>query len=137
MQQKRGRKSADALAVAPAPIEIVPRLPPPHDLTDEECEIWSAIVADLPADWFSPATVPLLAQYCRHVIHARRIAELIERAMGGPTVIVGEYDALLNMQVRESRAIATLATKMRIAQQSTTNWRGNKQATSARKPWQI
>jgi hypothetical protein len=40
------------------------------------------------------------------------------------------------MQERESRAIAMLATKMRIAQQSTTNHRGNKRPSAARKPWE-
>src|SRR5947208_3360196 len=68
--RKRGRKSAESLAIieAPAPIETVTRQQPPHDLSDEECEIWVAVANDMPADWFSPATVPLLAQYCRHVV---------------------------------------------------------------------
>jgi hypothetical protein len=40
------------------------------------------------------------------------------------------------MQARESAAIAMLATKMRIAQQSMTNHRGNKKPTPARKLWE-
>lgn len=137
MKQKRGRVSAAALMVAaPVPLDTVPRQPPPHDLNDEECEVWVKVVNDLPADWFSPATVPLLAQYCRHVIQAKRIAELIERATGDPDLSVIAYELLLRMQGRESRTIAALATKMRISQQATTNHRGNKQTPTKRKPWE-
>jgi hypothetical protein len=132
----RGRTSAASLSIAPpAPIEIVDRQKPPHDLTDEEVEVWAAVVSTEPADWFSPSTVPLLAQYCRHVVHAKRIAELIERATSDPDLAISAYDRMLKMQDRESRAIASLATKMRISQQSTTNHRGNKVKTASRKPW--
>lgn len=125
------------IAGVAAPIERVERQKPPHDLTDEEIEVWSAVVSTEPADWFSPSTVPLLAQYCRHVVHARRIAELIERATGDKDLAVTDYDRLLKMQERESRAIASLATKMRISQQATTNHRGNKRPSAARKPWEV
>jgi hypothetical protein len=124
-------------------VEVVERQRPPHDLSDEEVEVWAAVVATEPADWFSPSTNPMLAEYCRHVVSARRVGELIERALSDldpetkqPTLSVVDYDRLLKMQERESRAIATLATKMRIAQQSTTNHRGNKRPNAARKPWE-
>jgi hypothetical protein len=133
----RGRTSAASLTVAKvSPVETVERQRPPHDLSDEEVEVWSAVVNSEPADWFSPGNVPLLSQYCRHTIHARRIAELIERATADPDLPVSAYDRLLKMQDRESRAIASLATKMRISQQATTNHRGNKKPTAARKPWE-
>jgi hypothetical protein len=133
----RGRESAAALAVAPVPaVERVERQRPPHDLTDEEVEVWVAVTSTEPADWFSPSTVPLLAQYARHVIHARRVAELIERATSDPELSVQDYDRLLKMQERESRTIASLATKMRIAPQSTTNHRGNKRRATSSRPWQ-
>lgn len=132
----RGRKSAASLLIAPRPVEIVERQRPPADLTDEEVEVWAAVVHSEPADWFSPSTVPLLAQYSRHVVSAKRIAELIERATSDPELSVKDYDRLLLMQERESRTIAMLATKMRISQQATTNHRGNKKPTAARKPWE-
>jgi hypothetical protein len=140
---KRGRKSAASLQIATRPVEIVQRQRPPHDLNDEETEIWAAVVDSQPADWFTPATVPLLAEYCRHVIRARRIGELIERATSEldpktkePTLTVEDYDRLLKIAERESRAIAMLATKMRVTQQSTTNHRGNKKPMATRKPWE-
>lgn len=134
----RGRKSAASLELtAPAPVQTIERQRPPYDLTDEEVEVWAAVVECQPADWFTPATAPMLAQYCRHVIHARRVAELIERATADPDLSIKAYDRLLKMQERESRAIAALATKMRITQQATTNHRGNKQITASPKPWEI
>lgn len=137
MQNKRGRKSVASLAtISAGPLETIERQRPPHDLTDEEVEVWAAVVATEPADWFSRSNTPLLAQYCRHVIHARRVAELIERATGDPQLLIEDYDRLLKMQERESRAIATLATKMRVSQQATTNHRGNKRPAAARKPWE-
>lgn len=133
---KRGRISAAALEIQARPIEVVERLRAPHDLNDEETEVWAAVVDSEPADWFSAATVPILAQYCRHVVQARRIAEMIEQATADPELPLSAYDRLLKIQERESRAIASLATKMRITQQATTNHRGNKQKTAARKPWE-
>ena len=89
-----------------------------------------------PADWFSKSNGPLLAQYCRHVVRARRIAELVQQAEDDAALQVKDYDRLLKMQERETRAISGLATKMRISQQATTNHRGNKRPTEARKPWE-
>ena len=119
-----------------SPVETVARQRPPHELTDEEVEVWAAVVQDQPADWFSPSTVPLLASYCRHVVSARRVAELIERATSHPELSVVDYDRLLKTQRGESSALAQLATKMRVSQQSLTNHRGNKTQHATRKPWE-
>lgn len=136
--KQRGRPSAAAIAVMSRAtvLDRVERQRPPHDLTDEEVVVWVSVTESQPADWFSPSTVPLLAQYCRHAIHARRVAELIERATSDPDLAVSDYDRLLKMQERESRAIASMATKMRISQQSVTNHRGNSKPGAARKPWE-
>ena len=88
------------------------------------------------ADWFQPDTYPLLVQYCRHTVAARRVASLVEHAEGGETIDVVEYDRLLKMQEREGRAMSSLAVRMRICQQATTNHRGNKEPKATKKPWQ-
>ena len=132
----RGRKSAAALSVRPPSAEVMERPAPPHDLLDEHVEIWRGVVDALPADWFTADNIPLLSQYCRHVVDARRVSELIELATGDPDLCVKDYERLLKMQQRESQIIATLATKMRVSQQSTTNHRGNKEKPKARKPWE-
>ena len=132
---KRGRPSGAELAVVPVtPLGVQQRIEAPHDLTGEETEVWVAVTNAEPADHFSASTAPLLAQYCRHVVSSRRVAELIERAVSGE-LSIRDYNELLHMQERESRVIATLATKMRLSQQSTTNHRGNKKPTQARKLW--
>lgn len=134
---KRGRKSAAALEIpAVSALSVIQRPNCPHDLTDEESEIWFAVVNRLPADWFPTETHPLLTQYCRTVIQARRIAELIEQATADPELSVSAYDRLLKMQARCSSSLAMLATKMRISQQATTNHRGNKKQVTPRKPWE-
>jgi len=122
--------------MVPAKLETVVRQAPPHHLTDEEVEVWRAVVDSEPADWFTPANSPMLAQYCRHVVHSHRIASLIERATGDPDLKITAYDRLLKIQERESRCIASLATKMRISQQATTNHRGNKKPSASSKPWE-
>lgn len=148
--KQRGRKGVEqqqALAIAEISVgalDRVERQRPPHDLTDEEVEVWVAIVNTEQADWFSPGNVPLLTQLCRHVVHARRVAELTERALSDidpntkqPTLSIQDYDRLLKMQERESGAIASLSTKLRLTNQSLTNHRGNhKTNAAARKPWQ-
>lgn len=133
---KRGRPSLGDLTTL-TPMGAVERLSPPLDykLTDEETVVWFGVVNAEAADWFSSSTAPLLAQYCRHVVEARRVSELKEQAFARRDFAA--YDRLLQAQARESAAIAMLATKMRIAQQSTTNHRGNaKKPTQARKLWE-
>jgi hypothetical protein len=78
-----------------------------------------------------------LVQLCRHTIHARRIATLIERTITGTQFEIGEYDMLLRMQERESRAMASLQTKLRLTPQATTNHRGNKQSVVTLDPWEF
>lgn len=134
--KQRGRVSATSLETLTSPIQVVPRQAAPHDLNDEETEVWVRVIGVHPADWFDASNSPLLVQYCRHVVHARRLAELIEKAMSDKDTSVVDYDRLLKMQDRESKAIAGLATKMRISQQSTTNHRGNKKTSSGRKLWE-
>ena len=128
--KQRGRRSAASLAL-PEIASSVPRQAAPHDINDEETEVWAAVVNDMPADWFSPATRPLLTQYCRHVVQARRLSEMIERFTSDPEFTLKDYKGLLSMQKEESSIIRQLAASMRLAQQSTINARGNKKPSSS------
>lgn len=134
--KQRGRVSGSALEIQTAPIDRVDRQLAPHDLTDEEVELWVAIVNSQPAEKFSPADIPVLAQYCRHAIHARRVAELIEKACSDKELKIQDYERLLRMQSLVTNDLCRSGTKLRITQQSTTNHRGNKKAGAARKPWE-
>lgn len=135
--KQRGRPSSSALTLpSPESLDRVDRLRPPHQLTDEETEVWFGVVNSEPADWFSPSTAPLLAQFCRHVVQSNRIAGLIEQATSDKNLLIEDYDRLLKMADRETKAILLTATKMRISQQSTTNHRGNKKPNAIRRPWE-
>lgn len=131
----RGRKSAASLTVVtPAGVETNRRPKPPEDLNPEQAAEWMAVVNRLPADWFPRETHPMLALYCRHVVSARRVAQLLEAAESAPDLDLEQYDRLLKMQERESRAISSLATRMRMSQQSTYDAK-KKKPLSARRPW--
>ena len=72
----RGRKSRASLALVPevaGRIERLERPPPPAGLSDAEAAVWRDVTASLPAEWFRPEQLPLLAQYCRHVVAANQI----------------------------------------------------------------
>lgn len=130
--------------------EAVPRQRAPSNLTRDEVSVWNGIVSAEPADWFSGSTRPLLVQYCRHIIAARRVAGMIETLHAGVeakavteqsevmTVMLAAakaLDRLQKMQERETRALTSLATKMRLTQQSTRTHRGNR--IESRKPWEF
>lgn len=134
---KRGRPSAASLELsAPSRIETIERPDAPYDLTDEQSTEWWAVVNRLPADWFPRETHSVLAQYCRHVVSARRVAKLIEDAESGDKIDVDLLDKLYKMQEREGRAISSLATRMRITQQATSTHRADKGSKGVRKPWE-
>jgi hypothetical protein len=132
---QRGRKSAASLAVAVSPLETVSRPDAPYDLTDEQTQEWWAVVNRMPADWFPRETHGMLAQYCRHVVSARRVAQLITAAEAAEEFNVGEYDQLLKMQEREGRALSSLATRMRLSQQTTYD-KSKKKPVESRKLWE-
>jgi hypothetical protein len=132
----RGPRSAASLTViSGSGIEAVERLRPPSDLNDEQKAEWIAIVNHLPADWFGRETAAMLAQYCRHIVASRRVAQLIALAEADEELSIKDYDRLLKMQEREGRAITSLATKMRISQQATYD-KSKKKPSAARKPWE-
>ena len=117
----RGRPSAASLEVArPSSVETIQRPDAPYDFTDEQSEEWWAVVNRLPADWFPRETHGVLAQYCRHVVAARKVAQLIKATETDEAGLdLDKYDQLLRMQEREGRALSSLATRLRITQQST------------------
>jgi hypothetical protein len=122
MMKKRGPKSAaerDVTLPNPKVIEVVSRPDAPYDLTDEQAQEWWAVVNRLPADWFPRETHGMLVQYCRHVVSARRVAQLLTQAEAAKRLDLARYNQLLIMQEREGRALSSLATRMRISQQAT------------------
>ncbi len=72
----RGRKSAAALSVVPVTAEQRPA--PPEDLTAEQAQEWRAIVARMPADWFTREVQPLLMAYCKHLATFRKLSAAVD-----------------------------------------------------------
>jgi hypothetical protein len=96
----------------------------------------------MPADWFQRETHGLLIQYCRHVVTARHVARMLAdiwtvAAVRNDGINVRDYDRLLKAQERESRCIASLATRMRISQQSSFDRTKRKPDEPAVKPWEF
>lgn len=136
---KRGRKSTAQMTVVS--IESAIKHPePPNELTEEMKLEWKAVVNRLPPDWFSRETHSLLTQYCRHILAARRVAQLIEHIEKSEDFNYQDYDQLLRMQERESRNISSLATRMRITQQAKyshkTAHTAAKNYSNTKKPWE-
>lgn len=133
----RGRPSSVALStIGPLGIEIVRRPEPPPDLTDEQAIEWRAVVNRLPADWFPRETHGMLAAYCRHVVTARRVSDLVTTIEAEADFVIAEYDLALRMQEREGRAISSLATRMRMSQHSSYDKKTKKPAAGKR-PWDV
>lgn len=130
----RGRESIAAVSLLPH-VTSLARPKAPAELTPEQAEEWNAVVDRLPAEWFSRETHGLLAQYCRHVVAARRVAQLVDAMdQGTEDFDLNQYDQLLKMQEREGRALSSLATRMRLSQHSTYAKTKTKGAT-AKRPW--
>lgn len=133
---RRGRRSAAELSVVPI-ASVLRRPDVPDELTDEQAAEWRDIVDRMPADWFTRETYPLLAQYCRHVVSSRRVAQLVATyEADGNALDLEQYDRLLKMQEREGRAMSSLATRMRITQHSTYD-KSKKKPLVAKRPWEI
>lgn len=122
-----GRKSNERKGLEEAGLaaDFVPDRPEPlPEMTREQREEWRAVVERMPGDWFPRETHQLLAQYCRHACEARRISAMLTAHTIEPLVSstwLKQYGDLLKFQEREGRAMSSLATRLRITQQSTVN----------------
>jgi hypothetical protein len=116
---------------------VMQRPEPPYELTDEQADEWRQLVARMPADWFPRETHGLLAQYCRHIVAARRIGQLVHQIEKKKKLDVAEYDQLLKMQEREGRALSSLATRMRLTQQlAISNYKKPGKSRTVTPPWE-
>lgn len=89
----------------------------PAGFSKEATAIWNEVVSAKPVDWFDGGSLRLLAQYCRTMVQAERVA----REMDSPEVRADDRE----LEARERRLVAlngnctTLATKLRITVQLT------------------
>lgn len=134
---QRGRKSATSLEVVNhSGLSEIRRPDPAEELTDEQAHEWLSVVNRMPAEWFPRETHGLLVQYCRHVVAARRVAQLVEAEESAEEFSIKRYEFVLRIQEREGRAMSSLASRMRITQQSTVDHQKRKDQKIAAKPWE-
>ena len=139
----RGRKSAAALSVVEGNFGSRPE--PLAELTDEQSATWRATVSSEAADFFGTAALrSMLADYCRHRASAAVVSEVIDtfkpdwlKAAEGAK----RYYGLLKMREAETRAAASLATKLRLTNQSRYTPQAaataSKHAARGLKPWEL
>lgn len=128
--RQRGRKSAAALRLVTSD-DDAERHVSPRSLTADQREIWDATVQSMPSDWFSPENLPLLEQYCVMIDRARAV----NKKMNSEKIGTQLYFRLLSLEQKFARSIAMLATKMRIAQQSTYDKSRRKGAKDIKPQW--
>ena len=138
---QRGRKSAAELAtISGAGIATTRRLSPPPDLTEEQSDVWRSIVNGNPADLFNAGSAPVLAALCRHVVAARRVAGWIARLEEAQDGLDEEaWFRLLAHQEAESKAVAALATRLRLTPQSryTPHGAAGRKDHDGPRPWEM
>lgn len=134
----RGRKSLAGLAV------VVPmsddRLSPPPHLTEGQAAEWRAIVDSLPADYFRPGDVPLLAAYCvAATFYKRAAAEMESRGMTLMDDKGREYvNPHHNVLTSQASAMAQMAVKLRLcpsARYTEKSAATKAAAAGGRRPW--
>ena len=110
--EQRGRDSLENLTV----ITTLPgqRPQPPDTMIRPEADIWRAVVATKPADWFDAGSLPLLADYCTACVQQ----EKVRLALNTECKTTEELDRLSKTLDRLAKLKTTLATKMRLSQQS-------------------
>jgi len=133
---KRGPKSAaekEAACLISGEFRKPPK--PPGDLNEGQKSTWQLIVNRLPADWFNFENYPLLIQYCRHISRARLVSRMLGDIEGQKSFIIKDYRDLLRTEDEQSKILCSLATKMRLTQQ--TNYdKSKKRSGGGPKPWE-
>lgn len=133
---QRGRKSAATLTAIAAHMRTITRLAPPDDLTPSEWKVWTDTVNSKPPEWFGPEHETMLRAYVESVSMMRELRRTLK------TVRVKDIDMFrhVNSQLQaETKLVLTLATKMRLTQQSQYDEKTAKtNSKSARqsKPWE-
>ena len=98
------------------------RPPPPEGLTDAQAALWRDIVATEPASLFdSAARQHLLRLYVEHATFRAQLQALIDRSPIEGIADEGKakgFEAMLRARDRETKQLVSLATRMRLTNQS-------------------
>ncbi len=107
------RASAEGRAGAALRSGAVPPAAP-LGLGVRAAEIWRAVVAAKPADWFDAGALPLLRQYCVTAAQAEAV-DVVLSAADPADPLTGEIEKRL---VKLNGSCTTLATKLRLSVQA-------------------
>lgn len=140
--EQRGRKGfSSSVVVLQGGVGSYPE--PPEGLTDEQQGLWREIVRTKPVDWWGADSYPILAQYVRCItdsrVQARAIDNFQESWLADPEGLK-RFKTLMDVRKATSAQLVSLATKMRLTQQS--RYTEGSAATAARrasapkKPWE-
>jgi hypothetical protein len=105
--RQNGRPSAARLAIRCEP----DRPQPPEEFSEAEAREWVTIVEAYPADWFLAGNLPILRQYCRHIVRAGEVGQWARAAKTDE-----DRDHWLGEERRQSDLIHKLARSMRLTQ---------------------
>jgi hypothetical protein len=140
MQQRGRKKLADAVVIEGM---FGKRAEPPPELPPRQVEIWLETVSTEPVEHFSSAaTKAMLADYCAHresVENIESVIRLFQPDWLKSAEGVKRYSELIKIRDSETRAASTLATKLRLTNQS--RYTPKTAATAARntekgfRPW--
>lgn len=117
------------------------RLQPPAHLTPEQAQEWVGIVDSLPADYFRPGDVPLLAAYCvASTFYRRAAADIESRGMSLTDDRGREFvNPAHQMLTSQASSMAQMAVKLRLCPSAryTEKAAATKAGTKARasRPW--
>ena len=127
------RESVESLTTAVVSIPTRPNAP--EGFTPKQAELWRNVVNTKPPEWFESDSFPLLKAYC---LSACQYDDLIAELPSHEISSV-EFNRILGMVKEQALLIATLATKMRLTQQSRYTPRAassaSKKTKSGAKPW--
>lgn len=118
----RGRKSSGDVEFNVIEGGFAERPDPPDDLMPRQKEIWVAIAHDEPLECFSTAaTRELLKDYCLHIHTREMLTETINevpKSFHKSEKGLKHLSRLLRARDIETRAAASIATKLRLTNQS-------------------
>ena len=98
------------------------RPPPPEGLTDAQARLWRGITESEPASLFEgEARQHMLRLYCEHACFRAEVQGLIDRTpierMVDPDAAPA-FEAMLKARDRETKALVSLATRLRLTNQA-------------------
>jgi len=139
-RKKPGRKSRVSLSIANVIEGGFDRRPqPPDNLTSEQRQFWEKTVASEPPDFFaSHATQQLLMMLCYHHDEVERINKDLKKYRR-ELMKSGDYPKYVRVRGEEIRRFVSVATKLRLTNQSRY---GSRTAASAQqnaakyRPWE-